>query len=146
MRIKKQFLNEEALKHYGFRKETIDAKRGICEYEREDEYATTLIQRCDGYIAIVMPEDEEGCYCDCTNIPDVVYHLIKDGLVEAKELTKANYLLEELDEVTAAKAIENTINLLIKHAEDYYGVKNGGIQMLIKSMKLKFDENGNIKE
>lgn len=89
MKIKKEFLNKKSLKPYGFKQEVIDAKRGIYEYTRGDEYATTLIQRCDGDITIVMPDDEEGCgYYDSTNIPDVVYHLIKDGLVEAEELKK----------------------------------------------------------
>ena len=147
MKIKKEFLNKKSLKPYGFKQEIIDAKRGIYEYTREDEYATTLIQRCDGVITIVMPNDEEGCgYYDSTNIPDVVYHLIKDGLVEAEELKKEFYQLDELSETACKKAVENTINFIIKQAAENYGAEGCNIPELIEHMRLKFDENGNIKE
>ena len=88
MKIKKEFLNEESLKPYGFKKEVINKIQDICEYTRECEYATVLIQRCSGDVAIIMPSDEDGDYYDTTDIPDVVYHLIKDGLVEADEPEK----------------------------------------------------------
>jgi len=79
MKIKAKFLNEESLKSYGFKKNIISEKYGICEYEIEDEEccATILIQRGDGEVAIVFNFDD----CDCTSIPNVVFHLIKDGLV-----------------------------------------------------------------
>lgn len=147
MKIKKQFLNDNALKLYGFKKETIDEARNICEYTREDEYATTLIQRCNGDIAIVMPEDEDGySCCDCTNIPDVVYHLIKDGLVEAEPLKKEIYQLDELSETACEKAINNTIGHILKKAREEYGIKGNDMLELVKHMGLRFDENGNIKE
>lgn len=146
MRIKKEFLNEKSLKSYGFKREIIDVKRDICEYIREDKYATTLIQRCDGDISIVMPDDAMDCGCDCTDIPDVVYHLIKDGLVEAKELKKEIYQLDELSKTACEKAIENTIKFIIDQAAENYGIKDCGIPKLAEVFRLKFDKNGNIKE
>ena len=143
MKIKKEFLNEESLKPYGFKKKIIDAKYGIYEYTREDKYAFTLIQRCSGDISIVIPNDYD---CDCTDVPDVVYHLIKDGLVEAEELKKEFYQLDELSETACRKAVENTINLIIKQAAVKYGAEGCSIPELTEHMKLKFDENGNIKE
>lgn len=104
MRIKKEFLNEQSLKPYGFKKEVpYTNDLDICEYEREDEYATTLIQRCDGDVAIVVPDD-----CDCVDIPDVVYHLIKDGLVEAKDFQKRDiYPIDKLVDQVEALTKEN---------------------------------------
>ena len=82
MRIKPEFLNEESLKPYGFKKRVLykhNELGEICEYRAKDEecYATVLIQRRNGEVAIVFNFDD----CDSTDIPDVVYHLIKDGLV-----------------------------------------------------------------
>lgn len=144
MRIKKEFLNEKSLKPYGFKKEILYNNPDICEYEREDKYATTLIQRCDGDISIVMPNDD---YCDCTNIPDVVYYLIKDGLVEAEEFKKRDiYSIDELDEQACVKATNNIFNTLIQRAGKEYGEKNCDMFTLAKHMGFKFDKNGNIKE
>lgn len=146
MRIKEQFLNEKSLKPYGFKRTTIDAKRGIYEYRREDEYATTLIQRCGGDIAIVMPDDDDGGYCDCTNIPDVVYHLIADGLVEAEALKKKAYQLDELNKEACQNAIENMTHFIIKQVSEEYGIKGYDMLTLANQLKLRFDENGDIKE
>ena len=77
MRIKKQFLNEESLKPYGFKKEYLYGKdERYVEYWKECAYCDIFIQRCTGEIAICIDD------CDSTNIDDIVYHLIMDGLVE----------------------------------------------------------------
>lgn len=78
MRIKKQYLHEQALAPYGFKKEVISEQYGIVEYVKEDPYCEILIQRCSGEIAVVLDTSS----CDCTDLNDVVYHLIVDGLVE----------------------------------------------------------------
>lgn len=78
MRIKKQFLNEESLKPYGFKKCIINLDYGLIEYIKEDDFCEILIQRCTGEIAVVLDTSQ----CDCADLNDVVYHLIKDGLVE----------------------------------------------------------------
>ena len=78
MRIKKQFLNEESLKPYGFKKKVISEEYGIVEYYLEDEYCEIMIQRCSGEVAVVLDTSS----CDCADLNDVVFHLIKDGLVE----------------------------------------------------------------
>ena len=78
MRIKKQFLNEESLKPYGFEKEVISEQFDIVEYIKRDPFCTILIQRVTGEVAVVLDIHDT----DCADINDVVYHLIKDGLVE----------------------------------------------------------------
>lgn len=77
MKIKKQFLNEESLKPYGFRKEVLYGDERYVEYWKECPYCDIFIQRCSGEIAICIGTD-----CDSTDIDDIVYHLIVDGLVE----------------------------------------------------------------
>ena len=143
MKIKEEFFNEKSLKPYGFKKEVIDAKWNICEYTREDEYATTLIQRCSGDISIVIPNDYD---CDCTDVPDVVYHLIKDGLVEADPLKDKRYQLDELSETACKNALKNMAQLIIKKTSEYYGIKGHDMLALAYQMHLRFDENGNIEE
>lgn len=143
MKIKKEFLNKKSLKPYGFKQEVIDAERGIYEYTREDEYAYTLIQRCSGDISIVIPSSYD---CDCANIPDVVYHLIEDGLVEAEPLKDKRYQLDELSETACKNALENMIQLIIKKTSEYYGIKGHDMLVLADQMHLRFDENGNIEE
>lgn len=78
MRIKKQFLNEKSLAPYGFKKEVISGQFDIVEHIKEDEDCEILIQRCTGEVAVVLDTSQ----CDCADLNDVVYHLIKDGLVE----------------------------------------------------------------
>ena len=79
MRIKKQFLNEETLKQYGFRKEYCYGKdERYVEYWKECSYCDIFIQRCSGEIAMAIDTDE----CDCADVDNVVYRLIVDGLVE----------------------------------------------------------------
>lgn len=78
MRIKKQFLNEESLKPYGFTKKILYNDEKYVEYWNERPYCDIFIQRCTGEVAIAIDTD---C-CDCADIDDVVYHLIVDGLVE----------------------------------------------------------------
>ena len=146
MKIKEQFLNEKSLKPYGFKKTTIDAKRGIYEYTREDEYAITFIQGRTGDIAIVMPEDDDGGYCDCTNLPDVVYHLIMDGLVEAEALKKKVYQIDELSKEACQNAIENMTHFIIKQVSEKYGIKGYNMLELATQLRLRFDENGYIEE
>ena len=78
MRIKKEFLNEESLKPYGFRKEYLYGKdERWVEYWKECPYCDIFIQRCTGEVAICINGD-----CDCTNIDDIVYHLLVDGVVD----------------------------------------------------------------
>lgn len=79
MRIKKKFLNEESLKPYGFKKEYLYGKdERYVEYWKKCPYCDIYIQRCTGEVAICIDTE---C-CDSTNIDDVVYHLIINGLVE----------------------------------------------------------------
>lgn len=78
MKIKAQYLNEESLKPYGFKKHVISKGLNIVEYFLEDEYCEILIQRCSGEVAVVIDISS----CDCADLNDVVYHLIVDGLVE----------------------------------------------------------------
>lgn len=79
MRIKKQFLNEESLAPYGFKKEYLYGKdERWVEYWNKRPYCDIFIQRCTGEVAIAIDTE---C-CDYTNIDDVVYRLIVDGLVE----------------------------------------------------------------
>ena len=78
MRIKKQFLNDSHLAPYGFKKEVISEQFDIVEYIKEDRFCTILIQRCSGEIAVVLDTEQT----DCADLNDVVYHLIKNGLVE----------------------------------------------------------------
>ena len=78
MKIKTQYLNEESLKPYGFKKHVISEHLNIVEYFLEDEYCEILIQRCSGEVAVVLDTSS----CDSTDLNDVVYHLIVDGLVE----------------------------------------------------------------
>ena len=80
MRIKKQFLNEESLKPYGFRKATLFGIQNLVEYWYEKGDEEILVQRISGDVSIVIDGDN-----DTYNIPDVVYKLIKDGLVEVDE-------------------------------------------------------------
>ena len=81
MRIKKQFLNEESLKSYGFIKKVLYGDERYCEYWNHEDSSDVFIQRVNGDIAMAIDTD----ICDCDNIPDVIYHLIKDGLVEINE-------------------------------------------------------------
>lgn len=76
MRIKKQFLNEESLKPYGFEKKVLYGDERYVEYNKECAFCEIFIQRCTGEVAICISG------CDSTDIDDIVYHLIMDGLVE----------------------------------------------------------------
>lgn len=67
MKIKKQFLNEESLNKYGFKKEP-------SWYIYKTPYCDIVIESDTGKI-VIWCEDE--AYID-----DVVYHLIVNGLVE----------------------------------------------------------------
>lgn len=78
MRIKKKFLNEDALKPYGFTKKVLYNDERYVEYWKECPDCEIFIQRCTGEIAIAIDTE---C-TDCADIDDVVYHLIIDGLVE----------------------------------------------------------------
>lgn len=86
MKIKKQFLNDESLKTYGFEKSFITI-RGVKEngstnecvlsldqYVYNNTYCDTVIDKNTGVISV-------DCF-DSADISDVVYHLIVDGLVE----------------------------------------------------------------
>jgi len=86
MRIKEEFLNETALVPYGFVKETLYEGYDLCEYKCRGKYCSVFTQRITGELAVVLPTE----VTDCANIPDVVYRLIKDGLVELDEPEKAN--------------------------------------------------------
>lgn len=79
MRIKKEFLNEMSLKPYGFVKKVLYNDERYVEYLNQRPYCEILIQRCSGEVAIVIKD------CDCANIDDVVFHLVKDGLVEISD-------------------------------------------------------------
>lgn len=76
MKIKKEFLNEESLKPYGFQKKVLYNDERYVEYEMQTPHCKIFTQRCSGTIAIVIQD------CDCANIDDVLFHLIKDGIVE----------------------------------------------------------------
>ena len=76
MRIKECFLNEEALKPYGFEKKVLYGDERYVEYINKRPYCDIFIQRCSGNVAMCIKD------CDSANIDDVVYHLIMDGLVE----------------------------------------------------------------
>lgn len=78
MRIKKQFLNEQSLAPYGFKKVIINLDYGLIEYIKEDPYCEILIQRSTGEVAVVLDTEQT----DCADLNDVVFHLIKNGLVE----------------------------------------------------------------
>lgn len=78
MKIKKQYLNEESLKPYGFKKRVLFGDERYVEYWKTCEYCDIFIQRCSGEVAISLDTDA----CDCADIDDTVYHLIVDGLVE----------------------------------------------------------------
>ena len=86
MRIKQEFLNEEALAPYGFVKEILYEGYDLCEYHYDGGRCTVFTQRITGELAFALPTE----VTDCANIPDVVYRLIKDGLVELDEPEKAN--------------------------------------------------------
>ena len=77
MRIKKQFLNEKSLKPYGFKKKVLYGDERYVEYHKQCDFCEIFIQRCTGEVAICIDGD-----CDCTDIDDIVYHLIMDGMVE----------------------------------------------------------------
>ena len=79
MRIKKEFLNEKSLKPYGFEKKVLYNDERYVEYHNQRPYCDIFIQRCSGTVAIGIKD------CDCANIDDVVFHLIKDGLVEIND-------------------------------------------------------------
>lgn len=78
MRIKQQFLNEQSLAPYGFKKCIINLDYGLIEYIKEDPFCEILIQRRTGELAVVLDTSQT----DCAELNDVVYHLIRNGLVE----------------------------------------------------------------
>lgn len=80
MKIKKEFLNETSLKPYGIKKEPED-RYWWPNYTTKGEYPNPylMISGRNGEIMFVIPS---ACDCDCDSIPDALYHLIKDGLVE----------------------------------------------------------------
>lgn len=75
MKIKKEFLNETSLKPYGFKKKVLYNNDKYVEYWHFN--GEIFIQRRTGEIAVCITGD-----FDSTDIDDVVYHLIVDGLVE----------------------------------------------------------------
>lgn len=75
MKIKKEFLNEKTLKPYGFKKKVLYNNDKYVEYWHFN--GNIFIQRCTGEIAMCIT----GGF-DSTDIDDVVYHLIVNGLVE----------------------------------------------------------------
>lgn len=77
MKIKKEYLNEETLKRYGFKKEVI--YEGVCEYIKKCDYHEILIQRVSGNVAIVIPSSEDT---DTVNLDNTLYHMIMDGIIE----------------------------------------------------------------
>lgn len=83
MRIKKEFLNIETLKPYGFKKHVVsDDCPELVEYKYKSTFCTILIQRVHGDISIVFNCNFTNS--DTVNIPNVVYELITDGLVEVQ--------------------------------------------------------------
>ena len=85
MKIKKEFLNEESLKPYGFEKDVI--------YEADDgslkryvwKNAAVEIDILD-YNRMVRFEVKNNY--SCATIPNAIYNLIKDGLAEPDEPEK----------------------------------------------------------
>lgn len=77
MRIKKKYLNEETLSHYGFEKKFLYDGELIDGYLKICEYCDIFIPKTTGEI-IISPEYD----CDSFNLDDVIYRLIVDGLVE----------------------------------------------------------------
>ena len=79
MRIKNQFLNEESLAPYGFKKIVINATYGLAEFSlEEDECCAETLIDVNGELGVVM----DTYSCDHARLNDAIYHLIKDGLVE----------------------------------------------------------------
>ncbi len=80
MRIKKEFLNNKTLQPYGFKKHILYDDPRYVEYTYKSTYCTVLIQRIDGDVSIVFNCNSTGS--DTFNVPNIIYKLITDGLVE----------------------------------------------------------------
>ena len=68
MRIKKQFMNEESLRPYGFTNNT--------PYYLSDEHSEVFIYWHSGELLLAAPQ------CEMVEVAAVIYRLILDGLVE----------------------------------------------------------------
>jgi len=79
LKIKDGVTSDVLINKYGFSMNTISEEYNIYEYELEEKYSITLIQRGVRSIYTVIPRAWDT---DCTPISDVVFKLIKDGLVD----------------------------------------------------------------
>lgn len=78
MRVKKQFLNKKDMAAYGFREEILYPESNLREYCREERFCKIFTQRVDGTLAISIPTERT----DCVNIPNILFQMIIDGIVE----------------------------------------------------------------
>jgi hypothetical protein len=78
MRLKEEFLNEDFLKPYGFRKEICSWIPNLCTYVMEDTHAITHINGQYGNIIFTIPDKYRT---DWISIPDIIYHMIKNGQI-----------------------------------------------------------------